>query len=315
MIDTIWNWKSLGAVALTLTFLPVFGFNENNYTYLALGDSVSFGFDPTLLPPFSTSLPGPDKFVGYPEIVAQAQNLLKSKKLSNTSCPGESSGSFLVVGVRDLGCNWAGPQGQPPWKPTIGLHTNYDGSQMDFAENQLRTNKHIDLVTISIGGNDLSIVEMDCAIAANGNPAAFATCVKQKLFIEPTPGVLLPGEVLQAYAANLTQILTRIRVDANYQGTLVLVTFYSPSADPLYVGTVAALNEIMVAVGAPFGARIADGFTAFQIASAPTGDPCTAGLLVKFPDGTCDIHPSEKGRNLLAAAVLVAADAKSKGKK
>jgi lysophospholipase L1-like esterase len=314
MINRSWNWKTAGVVAFTLTFLPVFGANEKNYTYLALGDSVAFGVDPTLLPPFSTAVPGPDVFIGYPERVAEAQNLLKSKKLSNTSCPGESSGSFLTLGVRDLGCNWSGPQDQPPWKPTIGLRTNYPGSQMDFAQNQLLNNKHIDLVTLSIGGNDLSIVQKDCTIAANGDPAAFATCVRQKLFTELPSGELAPGEVLLAYAANLAQILARIRFDANYQGTLVLVTYYSPSADPLFVGAVAALNQVMVSVGAQFDAKIADGFAAFQLASQPDGDPCKAGLLVEFPDGSCDIHPSAKGRDLLAEAVLLAADAKTKGK-
>ena len=312
MIRKIGNWKKVGVLGLALTLPPVFGANEKNYTYLALGDSIAFGVDPTLLPPFSTTLPGPDKFVGYPERVAEAMNLLKSKKLSNPACPGESSGSFLVLGVRDLGCNWPGPQLQPPWKPSIGLRTNYQGSQIDFAVNQLLANKHINLVTLSLGGNDLLIVQKDCAEAANGDPVAFATCVKQKLFIEPQPGVLLPGEVLLAYAANLTQILSRIRADANYQGTLVLVTCYAPSADPLFVGAVAALNEVMVSVGGQFGAKIADGFAAFQIASAPDGDPCRADLLVKFPDGSCDIHPSAKGRNLLADTVLEAAGSKSK---
>lgn len=181
----------------------------------------------------------------------------------------------------------------------IGLHTNYQGPQMDFAQAQLLANKHIDLVTLSIGGNDLSILQKKCALQG---PALFSGCVMEGL--EP---------VLEAYAKNLTEILTRIRVNANYKGTLVLVTYYSPSADPQFIGAVGALNEVMVAVGARFDAKIADGFLAFQIASAfHGGDPCTAGLLVRFPDGTCDIHPSARGRDLIAAAVLVATEAKIK---
>jgi hypothetical protein len=33
------------------------------------------------------------------------------------------------------------------------------------------------------------------------------------------------------------------------------------------------------------------------------GDPCAAGLLIKLPDGTCNIHPSPAGHLLLARAI------------
>jgi lysophospholipase L1-like esterase len=315
MAATTWNWKTTGAAALVLTFVPVLGAEEKKFTYLALGDSIAFGVDPTQLPPISTSVPGPEAFTGYPERVAEVRKLLQAKKLANASCPGESSGSFLTFGARDLGCNDVGPQGQPPWKPSIGLRTNYAGTQMEFAQKQLRSHEKIDLVTLSIGGNDLSIVQKDCGLSANGDPAAFAACVQQKLFVETPAGGLAPGEVLQAYAANLTQILTRIRAGAEYKGTLVLLNYYSPSADPLTTGAIFALNQVMAGVGAPFGAKIADGFAAFQMASGPDGDPCRAGLLVELtprPNLSCDIHPSVKGRNLLAAAVVGAIETKGK---
>ena len=65
------------------------------------------------------------------------------------------------------------------------------------------------------------------------------------------------------------------------------------------------------AVGAAFGAKIADAFTAFQIASAfHGGDPCAAGLLIRLPspgpNGICDVHPTLAGQDVIAAAVLVA---------
>jgi hypothetical protein len=61
----------------------------------------------------------------------------------------------------------------------------------------------------------------------------------------------------------------------------------------------------MTAVGTAFGAKLADGFGAFQLASLKyQGDPCNAGLLVKLPDGTCDVHPSPQGQKVLAGAVL-----------
>jgi len=36
---------------------------------------------------------------------------------------------------------------------------------------------------------------------------------------------------------------------------------------------------------------------------AAGGSPCAAGLLIKLPDGTCNIHPSPAGHLLLAQAI------------
>jgi len=278
--------------------------NETNYTYLALGDSVSYGFNPTLFPPFTSTLPTPAQFTGYPEAVAQVEHLLQSKKEVNTACPGETSGSFINTMAPDNGCNGFGPQGQPPFKTSIGLHTNYTGSQLDFARSQLSGNKHINLVTLGIGGNDLLLVEEFC-IANSTDPQSFAACVTspQMLGLPQAPGV-----VIQSYAANLIYILTTIR--QHYSGTLVLVNNYSPSADPLFTEAVAFLDGVAAQVGAGFGVKIADAFTAFQIASAPSGDPCAAGLLIHLSQTSCDVHPSPLGRDLLAGTVMFAAGGK-----
>jgi lysophospholipase L1-like esterase len=283
--------------------------NQTNYTYLALGDSVAFGFNPTLFPPFAQipPLPTPAQFTGYPEAVAQVEHLLQSKKEVNAACPGETSGSFINTMAPDNGCNGYGPQGQPPFKASIGLHTNYTGSQLAFAVSQLSSNKHIDLVTLGIGGNDLLLVEAFC-IAHSTDPLSFKACVT-------SPGMLgtpqVPGVVITSYAANLTYILTAIR--QHYSGTLVLVNSYSPSADPLFIQAVAFLDGVMAQVGAHFGVKIADAFTEFQIVSAPppyNGDPCAAGLLIHLSPTSCDVHPSPLGRDLIAGKVIFAAGGK-----
>jgi lysophospholipase L1-like esterase len=276
------------ALALALLAAPVFAANENNYTYLALGDSVAFGYDPTI------TAPAPAKFTGYPEIVAEIEHLLKSKREVNAACPGETSSSFWISGALDNGCNGRGPQGQPPFKTSIGLHTNYIGTQLQFAVSQLTSNKHINLVTLGIGGNDLLLIEQRCL-----NPLPFPTfadCV----------GANLP-DVLKLYGQNIAQILTALRVQAKYDGTLILVKQYSPSVDPLFTQVVGAMNQVLMQVGAPFGAKFADGFTAFQLASAFfQGDPCKAGLLIHLTSTTCDVHPAPLGRNVLAATIVFA---------
>jgi lysophospholipase L1-like esterase len=275
------------ALALSLVGPSLFAGNDKNFTYLALGDSVAFGLDIRLLAP-NLPPPSPDAFTGYPETVAAATHLLNSKKEVNASCPGETSGSFMTTGVRDYGCHSNGPQGQPPFKTSIGLHTNYPGTQLSFAVSELSTNKHIDLVTLGIGSNDVLLLLADCA--ATSSPTA---CVNSGL-----------QGVLDTYGQNLAQILSAIRTQGGYSGTLILVKYYSPTIDLIPIAE--ALNVVMAKVGAQFGAQFADGFTAFQVASALFGgDPCKAGLLIPLSPTTCDIHPSPTGRDLLAATVLV----------
>ena len=266
---------------LALMVVPVFAGDDKSNTYLALGDSIAFGYDPTLVV-LNMPLPSPDKFIGYPEVVAQVENLLHSTVEINAACPGQTSYSFFAGGM-DNGCLG--------FRSSIGLHTTYSGTQESFAISQLASNKRIKLVTLSIGGNDLLLVEEECAAAAN-----FPLCV----------GAQLPA-VLGAYAQNLTRILSGIRIQANYQGTLVIVKNYAPNANPLFIGAVGALNQVMVSVGSQFRVKFAESFDAFQLASALFGgDPCKAGLIISLGNGTCDVHPSKLGRDLLAATVEIA---------
>lgn len=66
--------------------------------YLALGDSLPYGWDP-VTPPFPFASPG--FHVGYPEIHAEVAGL----SLTNASCRGETSGSFLDRELPDNGCS------------------------------------------------------------------------------------------------------------------------------------------------------------------------------------------------------------------
>ena len=281
-------------IAFALLAAPAFAGNDKNFTYLALGDSIPFGMNILLLPPYTTQLPTPFDFTGYPETVAAAEHLLTSKKEVNASCPGETSGSFLDVNSPDLGCNTARVEGNltlPPFKPTLGLRADYKDAQMAFVDRELAANKHIDLITLSIGANDVLMTVPALEVCG-----ADMTCQQNVL-----------NPVLDNYVINLTKILTHIR--AKYTGQLVLLQYYSPIPIPLFDGLAQAINSRMAAVGlqAAFApVRIIDGFTAFKTASSSFGgNPCAAGLLIKLPDGTCDVHPSPAGRDLLATIIEV----------
>jgi hypothetical protein len=59
--------------------------NSNPNNYLAMGDSVPFGYNPLLVQPSVN----PEVFVGYPQL---ASDLFRPrKKLFNASCPGETT--------------------------------------------------------------------------------------------------------------------------------------------------------------------------------------------------------------------------------
>jgi lysophospholipase L1-like esterase len=295
------KYTTTAYLVASLLAAPLFAGNDKDITYLALGDSIPFGMNITLLPPYSNQLPTAFDFVGYPEVIAQGRHI----GLLNPSCPGESSGSFLDVNVPDYGCNSPHPQPPglppiPPFRSLVGLRATYADptqSQMAFAEAELKANKKIKLVTLNIGANDVFLVFP--ALAQCGDDSKCAQ------------GVL--GPVLGQYAANLAQILTRIR--ALYKGKLVVMTYYSPS--PALDGIAVAVNQTMTQVVDQLNEQkhwadviVANGFIAFQLASAPFGgDACQAGLLVRLPPTPpgppCDVHPSESGRNLLAATVAL----------
>src|SRR5216684_4227401 len=64
--------------------------------YLALGDSVSFGF----ITNAGFEYVNPENFIGFPDYVGQALKL----QTRNAACPGETSGSFLSSTAPDDGC-------------------------------------------------------------------------------------------------------------------------------------------------------------------------------------------------------------------
>jgi lysophospholipase L1-like esterase len=250
-----------------------------NGTYLALGDSVAFGYVP------SDAVPPPNyqsahSFVGYPEDVAQALRV----RVWNASCPGETTESMLVAGVVSNGCENS-PASPTGYRTLYPLHVQYQGTQMEYALKYLAVHRHTQLVTIDVGANDAFLCQETTADHCT-SPAELQA-------------------VLQEIQANLTAIYTQIRDVANYQGLLVALTYYSLDyGDPAQVASVKLLNSVIASVTEAFGGKVADGFAAFEGPSvAVEGSPCAAGLLIKLPDGTCNIHPSPAGHLLLAQAI------------
>lgn len=256
---------------ITLSLVSVPALAGDGDTYLALGDSVAFGFDP-LVPAQDRS--EPENFVGYPEALAKMLDI----DVTNASCPGEASGGFISLkSPLDNGCR--------PYRAAFPLHVDYTTSQLDFALAFLRKHPNTLLVTINLGANDLFVLQKSCK-----NDAA---CVQVGL-----------STMLGTLQSNLTTIEGLIRA-AGFRGQLVALTYYALNySDRTQVQVIGAINQVETAVTQAFGGQVADGFGAFGAVAAPFGgDSCAAGLLIRLTATTCDIHPSPKGRDVLAGAI------------
>lgn len=252
--------------------------NDRNGTYLALGDSVAFGY----VPP--QAVPAPDyshasNFVSYANFVAADLG----ERVANASCPGETTASFLDTHAPSNGCeNSVGSH--VGYRTDFPLHVQYSGSQMAYAVKYLADHSsRTNLVTIDIGANDGFL----CQQLENG-------CLSQSDL----------NGLASAISTNLASIYSQIRA-TGYRGPLVALSYYSLSySDPTQLGVTEFLNGVIAGVTTAFGGTVADGFGAFAAPSTSFGgDPCAAGLLIQLPDGSCNIHPSRLGHQLLAQAV------------
>jgi lysophospholipase L1-like esterase len=242
--------------------------------YLALGDSVSFGF----ITQAGFEYVNPDNFIGFPTYVGQAIKL----KTSNAACPGETTASFLSSTAPDDGCR--------AYRAVVPLHISYTSTQLEFAVAFLKSHPETRLVTVGLGADDLLLLRNACL----GVPACIGAGLQQ---------------VLAEVAANLQEILSDLRA-TGFKGIVVVVNYYSVDySDPIETGFTAALNQALAASSAQTGTVVADVFTAFQAAAGPAGGhTCNAGLLNASPQNqfTCDIHPSQSGQALIARTVAQA---------
>ena len=241
--------------------------------YLAIGDSLAFGFNPLVSPTDA------DNFVGYPDFVAESLR----DTLTNAACPGETSSHFIDLTAADRGCGF--------FRSLFPLHAAYGGTQLAFADAFLADHPMTRLVTIDIGANDVSNLRDACA----GEPS----CILAGL----------PG-VLATLSANLDLVYGHLRTVDGYHHKLVALTIYSTQyADPALTAVVVALNNVVADRTLAWGGIVADGFGAWAAAAAPYGgDTCAAGLRIVTSTSplTCDDHPAALGHQLLAQAIVQA---------
>jgi lysophospholipase L1-like esterase len=244
--------------------------------YLALGDSVVFGF----INEAGFEYVNPENFVGFPDYVGLGLRV----NVFDAGCPGETTGSFLSTSALDTGCR--------SFKSHAPLHVAYTGTQSSYALSFLAKHPETRLVTIMLGANDLFLLQFACA----GDP----TCIAKGL-----------PQALATLGSNMATILAEIR-GAGYTGVIVVANYYSLDyTNASGTEITELLNQALATAAQTQGAVVADVFNAFQVASTPFagGQTCVAGLLKSngSPNQfTCDVHPSQSGQKLIARAIEAA---------
>jgi lysophospholipase L1-like esterase len=243
-------------------------------TYLALGDSVPFGFRGGAVAEF----PDAANFVGYPELVGEELGL----EVVNASCPGETTASFLDTTAQSNGCQNSLQSGFG-YRRAYPLHVPYesvDQSQLDFALDALAEDDGVELVTVQVGANDGFLCQQTTANRCTA-PEELAA-------------------VFQTVRTNLDTILSTIREDAGYDRRIAVVTYYALDYADAQGDATAELDAAIAEVAEANEADVADGYEAFRArAGEAGGDSVAAGLVL--PN---DVHPTEEGQRLLADAVL-----------
>jgi len=254
-------------------------------TYLALGDSVTFGYEEAQVVP-APNYQDASSFLGYPELLGKELHL----NVVNAACPGETSASLVDATAQSNGCENTPGGGNVGYRTNFPLHVKYSGSQLAFAVSYLEKHHNVRLVSLTIGANDGFV----CQKTTPDKCASFAE----------------QAALAAAIEKNVKTTLSAIRKQAHYNGQIAIVNYYSLNyADQTADSQSKLLNDSIDAVARPFHVEIADGFGELEAAAAHSGgNSCTAGLLTQLTGAStpCGIHPSYAGQSLLAQALETA---------
>jgi lysophospholipase L1-like esterase len=239
--------------------------------YLALGDSVAYGFQPGR----PRTAPPSSFHTGYVDVfAAHLRERWPSLKVVNYGCPGESTRTF-VVGV----CGGRGA--------VKALHDAYKGAQLDAALSFLRAHPgDVSPITLTLWGNDwLPIFLYTCN--------ADVACARRQA----------PGET-RAFASRLTVILRRIRAAAPH-AEIIVTGAWNPDPSTLrQLRAVYASFEAAIArVAAGAQARIARMLPVMNGAGSEQAQRARLCAFT-FICSKGDPHPTDAGYRAIADAVI-----------
>jgi lysophospholipase L1-like esterase len=285
-----------------LVYAPAAGAFKLGGTYLALGDSLTYGYHKAQ---FNEELKSkgfvePTTFEeGYVNDFGAMLKVANPKlQIIDEGCPGETT-ETLIKGSGIPGYCAGGPTGTP--FPYPFLHHPYaTESQLSDALKILGENKNVSPISLDIGANDvLQFLEHTC-----GFPATY-TCTTAQVEAE-----------FAHIAGNVGYILGTLRAAAP-NAQIVVIGNYNPYPtilpSPGGDKTTAALNEVLAGVTAKVpGASFTSVEPAFN-PSLTTGGPETQDIptvcafTAMCPGGTfnpaspeADIHPTKLGYQVMA---------------
>jgi len=215
---------------------PGHGFPQPSY--LALGDSLAFGYSQAK---FNSLYPNENPAAydtGYVDDFAHLLRFGNPKlQVVNDGCPGETTESFI--------------KGPCEYQLAFPLHHPYVGgptsSQLSDALAYLQANPNTNPITLDIGANDaLGVIERTCE-------------KKVECVVKEAPALFAH------IATNLGLILGDLR-GADPHATIIVLGLYNPFGEKLPGGDTltAQLNEVMSKVAAAVGARFADPLPVFN---------------------------------------------------
>jgi lysophospholipase L1-like esterase len=232
--------------------------------YLALGDSLAFGFQPCLLtkPPTCSTADGyvPDLFKSL-----QSEGV---KDFTNLGCPGETSTTFI-----NGGCP---APGAPPLPYT----------QLSAAVAFLQQNAgKVSPVTLDIGAND--VLPDTTASTCKVNVKQFYTDLKT--LDKNLTHVILP------------QLKAALKVNGRVTGKIVMMNYYDPLQNlcPNSVKYSQILNRHLADDVEGFGS-IVNVFRAFGGPEIPNPNICTLTWMCTPPPLGPDIHATTEGYSVIA---------------
>ena len=237
--------------------------------YLALGDSMAYGVQPTKA---ARGLPPSGFDTGYVDVVAaRLRAIAPGILVVNYGCPGESTVTFTKGG-----CPWLAEKRR--------LHDPFRGSQLGAALDFLRAHPgKVSPITITLWGNDF----FPLVDACKGDPA----CVQKRM-----------GSI----ASRLGSILARLR-QAAPTADIIVSGAWNPSAegfaqtDPVF----RALDGQIRRAAAPAKARVADVRAVFNAGGTPAARRARICSLTFACKGG-DPHPTDAGYRAMAKAFLSA---------
>jgi lysophospholipase L1-like esterase len=246
---------------------------HTSLTYLALGDSLAFGYSEAKFNSLLPEEPASAYDTGYVDDFGKLLGLFEpGVQIVNDGCPGETTESFI--------------KGPCAYGELYPLHHPYSGSQLADALSYLGSHPGtVNPITIDIGANDvLGVIEDVCKLEAK--------CIQEQ------------APALFAHVGtNLALILGQLRAAAP-SAQIIVLGLYNPFGESISGGDAltAKLNEVMAADATGVGARFADPLPVFN----PPGalEHPTLCTLTNICTPLKDIHPTDLGYAVLGGLIF-----------